>query len=66
MDLNDPVVIVGIFLVYWAPWIIAILRGHQSDWAIAVLNTTLGWTVIGWLLALIWSLAEVRRPVRWR
>lgn len=46
--------IVG-FLIYFLPTIVALSRGHLSALAIFLLNLFLGWTLIGWLLALIWS-----------
>jgi hypothetical protein len=57
-----PVGIIGWFIVvvclvpYFLPTIIAILRKKQSAGGIFVLNLLLGWTVIGWVGALIWSL----------
>ncbi len=42
--------------IYFLPTIVASNRGHQSTAAICVLNIFLGWTFIGWLIALIWSL----------
>lgn len=42
-------------LVYFLPTVIALTRGHLSALAIFVLNLLLGWTVIGWLFAFIWS-----------
>lgn len=52
-----------LFLVgcYSLPTIIAFARGHHNALAIAVLNLFLGWTVIGWFAALIWSATAVRR-----
>jgi Superinfection immunity protein len=41
--------------LYFLPTIVAANRGHQSTAAICVLNTFLGWTFIGWLIALVWS-----------
>ncbi len=41
--------------VYFAPAIIATLRGHLSGGAITVLNIFLGWTALGWIIALVWS-----------
>jgi hypothetical protein len=49
-------------LLYFLPSII----GHQkrSFGGIFVLNLLLGWTVIGWIAALIWASAdEVRVPI---
>lgn len=45
----------GMFL-YLFPFFIAMLRGHNSAAAIFVLTLFVGWTGLGWLIALIWSL----------
>jgi Superinfection immunity protein len=42
-------------LLYFLPTVIALSRGHLSGLAIFLLNLFLGWTLIGWLIALIWS-----------
>jgi len=42
-------------LLYFLPTLIALIRGHLSGLAIFLLNLFLGWTLIGWLIALIWS-----------
>jgi Superinfection immunity protein len=42
--------------LYLLPSLIAALRGHLDAAAIFVLNLVLGWTGLGWLVALIWSL----------
>ena len=42
-------------LIYFLPTIIALARGHLSTLAIFLLNLFLGWTLLGWLIALIWS-----------
>ena len=47
-------------VLYFVPTVIAIVRGHGSWAAIAVLNVLLGWTVICWIIALIWSFTEVQ------
>jgi hypothetical protein len=41
--------------VYLAPAAVAGNPGHRNAVAIFVLNLSLGWTVIGWLVALIWA-----------
>jgi hypothetical protein len=40
--------------------IVAAGRKHQSGNGILVVNLFLGWTVLGWVLALAWSLSAVR------
>jgi hypothetical protein len=44
------------FLFQLLPVFIAAMRGHPNTLAIAALSILLGWTCIGWIIALIWSL----------
>ena len=44
----------GLFL-YLLPAFIAYQRWHGNRHAILVINVFLGWSVIGWIAALIWS-----------
>ena len=37
------------------PSIIAFARGHAKRRAILVVNVLLGWTIVGWIVALVWS-----------
>ena len=46
--------VVGTF-VYFLPAIIAENRMHPNAEAVAVLNFFLGWTFIGWVIALVWA-----------
>lgn len=45
-------------MIYALPAIIAKVRWHRNFMAIAALNITLGWSLIGWLIAFIWSLTD--------
>jgi hypothetical protein len=47
---------------YFLPTVIALLRGKKNSGAIFVLNLFLGWTFIGWVIALTWSLTHENRP----
>ena len=40
---------------YFLPLIVAAVRGHRQTLAIGMLTLFAGWTVIGWLVALIWA-----------
>ena len=42
--------------LYFIPTIIAFARRRPSRVAISVVNVVLGWTVIGWIAAFVWSL----------
>lgn len=46
-----------LFVFYWLPTIIAIARHTHSALGVAALNFFLGWTVVGWVMALLWALA---------
>ena len=55
-------VIAGGFALYTLPLCISGFRRHRHQMAIAALNLLLGWTVIGWVAALVWALMDqVRR-----
>jgi hypothetical protein len=49
--------ILFLFAMYWLPTLIALVRQTPSALRIAMLNFFLGWTVIGWIMALVWALA---------
>jgi len=44
-----------IFAFYFLPTLIAFLRQHKNKPAIFLLNLLLGWTVLGWVVSLVWS-----------
>ena len=54
------VVVAGYFL----PGMIAIERKHHQAAAIFMLNLLLGWTVLGWIAALVWAVSAVRKADR--
>jgi hypothetical protein len=54
--------IVAAIAIYFLPSIVASNRRHQNAEAIAVLNLLLGWTVLGWIVALVWAFTAVQRP----
>ena len=47
-------VVTGV-VVYLLPTIVAAVRQHDAMNAIFVLNLALGWTFIGWVVALVWA-----------
>jgi hypothetical protein len=53
-----------VFLIYLLPAIIASIRDHRNAVAIAVFNLLLGWTFIGWAIALAWACARGQRATR--
>ena len=41
--------------IYFLPLFIAIMREHRQSVAIGILTLFLGWTLLGWVAALVWS-----------
>ena len=46
--------------VYLIPGWVAVIRRHHQSAAIMVLTLLLGWTGIGWVVALVWACTAVR------
>lgn len=57
-------ILILLALLHFLPTFIALLRGHHNAFAIFLTNLLLGWTVIGWVVALIWSVTASERRVR--
>ncbi len=57
--LGGTVIMMVLMLVYLLPTLIAAARRTQNRIAILSLNLLLGWTLIGWVVALVWSLSRV-------
>lgn len=51
-------VMLFVLAVYLIPTIIAFARGHDSKWGIGVLNIVLGWSLVFWVVTLIWALSN--------
>jgi hypothetical protein len=51
-----------LFIIYFIPAIVAGARRHRQTLAIVVLNVFLGWSGLGWLVALVWSCTADVRP----
>jgi hypothetical protein len=55
-------VLAVISAVYSAPSLIARHRDHPQRMAIGVLNLFLGWTFVGWVIALVWPFTTNKKP----
>jgi hypothetical protein len=42
--------------VYYLPTLVAIIKKRPYTLRIFLFNMILGWTIIGWIFALVWSL----------
>jgi hypothetical protein len=47
--------------LYFTPTIIAIIRKHQIA-SVAIVNTVFGWTLIGWIVALVMAVPDKPAP----
>jgi hypothetical protein len=47
---------------YMAPWAIAAIR-NVPHWSVFWVNLLLGWTLIGWVIALVMSLRTQRQVI---
>jgi len=54
-DTKLHIFMLGVFIVYVLPTLVASRRKHINSIPICILNLLLGWTFIGWVVALCWS-----------
>lgn len=50
------IVVWTLLLIYMFPTLVAVQRVHPQRASIIIINTMLGWTGLGWLIALAWAL----------
>jgi hypothetical protein len=46
--------------LHFIPTLVALARNHHNTLAIFVLNLLAGWTLIGWLVAMVWACTATR------
>jgi hypothetical protein len=53
------------FVMYFLPSIVGLARSKRNLGSIFLLNLFLGWTVVGWVVAMVWAVkADVPVAVR--
>jgi Superinfection immunity protein len=69
MDANDFTgglgaifLIIAVPLLYMLPFIVALCRKCKATAAIIIVNIFLGWTFIGWVVALAWAASGATEP----
>ena len=50
--------------IYFLPSWLSSSRGHPNQGSIFILNLFLGWTLLGWVLALIWANSYIDKDKR--
>jgi Superinfection immunity protein len=60
--MNEIIAVITLFAMwaivlglYFMPGMIAHHRGHRQMYPIMLVNVFLGWTILGWIIALVWS-----------
>lgn len=49
-------------LGYFFPFIVALIRRQPNNTGIFVVNLFFGWTLIGWVVALVWAVKAIDKP----
>lgn len=49
---------------YFLPGLVARKRMHRQQASIWFLTLALGWTLLGWVAAMVWALAQDNRPLK--
>ena len=49
-----------VLALYLIPALVAYNRQHPNAGAILILNLLLGWTVLGWIVSLVWASTAVK------
>ncbi|MCD7785618.1 MAG: superinfection immunity protein [Oscillospiraceae bacterium] len=50
--------LVALIALYFLPTILAVRKDHSSKTIIILINVFLGWSFLGWVAALVWSLDD--------
>jgi len=50
--------------IYFLPWIISMFSKHPTKGKIFLLNFFLGWTFVGWIIALVWACTKPQPPLQ--
>lgn len=48
--------------LYLFPAIVANMREHPNRTSITVLNVLLGWTLVGWVVSMVWAVSAIAEP----
>ena len=43
---------------YMLPWAIAAVRSNANAWSVFWINLLFGWTIVGWIVALVMAIRE--------
>jgi tryptophan-rich sensory protein len=55
IELTGLIGLLILLVLYFLPFVVAIFRHHRNKGAIFILNLFLGWTLVGWVVAVMWA-----------
>jgi len=59
MEIIPALLLIAVSLfIYFIPYIVATQNKKQNAGAIGALNFFLGWTLVGWVVALVWAMSK--------
>lgn len=58
MTPEEILLIIIALVIYFLPSFVAMVRKNTQTVAIFILNLTLGWTILGWIGALVWAFVK--------
>lgn len=50
-------------MFYLLPSMVAWYRSHHKASTVAIVNVFLGWTILGWFIALVWAFMRRSNPM---
>ena len=59
---NSGLLLISLAFLYFVPTVVAYTRRHRNENPIFLTNLFLGWTFLGWVVALIWGNTDYCRP----
>jgi hypothetical protein len=62
VNYDSNVLAIALIALYFLPAMIAVSRRAKRKAGIIILNVSLGWTVLGWIGALIWAVSDNTLP----
>jgi hypothetical protein len=63
LDIGTAIVLIFLMIAtYFLPSFNAFSRKHPDRWPIFMLDLFVGWTIIGWVVSLVWSVSPITSP----
>jgi hypothetical protein len=59
--IGGTLIVIVLVALYWAPTIVAAARHVRNVGQVAILNLFLGWTLVGWVIALVMAAKPLER-----